>query len=159
MITCELDVTSTPFWGTTIITYEIELLTSGKKLGFNILDDEYFTIPYKTDTIPNSPYRNRFPTQAKQSVCVIDTNREEPITDQGELDKINCYQNPHGKSKVKISLRRSKIQQRTDLEDIHYRFYKVRPVVSYIEVHIRKKPPTQNTIGEGLKGYQKKVCE
>ena len=44
-ITCELDLTSTPFSDTKIITYEIKLPPSGKKFGFNLLDDEYFTIP------------------------------------------------------------------------------------------------------------------
>ena len=54
MIPCELDLTSTPFIDETIITYDIELPPSGKKIGFNLLDDEDFTIPYITDTIPNS---------------------------------------------------------------------------------------------------------
>ena len=38
-----------------IITYDIELPTFGNKVGFILLDDEDFTIPYITDTIPNSP--------------------------------------------------------------------------------------------------------
>ena len=50
---CELDLTSTPFSNTTIIIYKIELPPSGKKVGINLLDDEDFTIPYITDTIPN----------------------------------------------------------------------------------------------------------
>ena len=49
----ELDITPTPFSDTTIITYEIELTHAGKKIGFNLLNDEYFTITYVTDTIPN----------------------------------------------------------------------------------------------------------
>ena len=53
LIKCELDITSNPFRDETIITYDIELPTSGKKIGFNLLDDEDFTIPYITDTIPN----------------------------------------------------------------------------------------------------------
>ena len=53
IIPCELDLTSTPFRDETIITYDIELPPSGKKIGFNSLDDEDFTIPYITDTIPN----------------------------------------------------------------------------------------------------------
>ena len=55
LIPHELNLTSTPFFDTTILTYEIELPPSGKKFGFNLLDDEYFTIVYITDTIPNSP--------------------------------------------------------------------------------------------------------
>ena len=39
-IPCELDLTSYPFSDTQIITYKIELPTSGKKIGFNLLDDE-----------------------------------------------------------------------------------------------------------------------
>ena len=58
LIPCELDLTSTPFRYETIITYDIELPPSGKKIGFNLVDDEYFTIPYITDTIPNSPAGN-----------------------------------------------------------------------------------------------------
>ena len=45
MIPCELDLTFTPFRDETIITYEIELPPSGKKIGFNLLDDEDFTVP------------------------------------------------------------------------------------------------------------------
>ena len=48
---CELDITSTPFRDTKILPYEIELPLSGNKLGFDLLNDEYFTIPYITDTI------------------------------------------------------------------------------------------------------------
>ena len=55
LIPCELDLTSNPFSDSTIITYDIELPPSGKKIGFNLLDDEDFTIPYITGTIPNSP--------------------------------------------------------------------------------------------------------
>ena len=68
LIPCELDITSTPFFDTIILTYKIELPPSGKKIGFNLLDDEYFTIPYITDTIPNSPAGNKIPIQAK--ICV-----------------------------------------------------------------------------------------
>ena len=53
LITCKLDFKSTPFSDETIITYEIELLPSGNKIGFNLLNDEDFKIPYITDTIPN----------------------------------------------------------------------------------------------------------
>ena len=38
-----------------MITYDIELPPSGKKIGFNLLDDEDFKTPYITDIIPNSP--------------------------------------------------------------------------------------------------------
>ena len=34
-----------------MLTYEIELPPSGKKFGFNLLDDEDFTMPYVIDTI------------------------------------------------------------------------------------------------------------
>ena len=45
LIPCKLDLKSTPFRDETIITYKIELPPSGKKIGFNLLDDETFTIP------------------------------------------------------------------------------------------------------------------
>ena len=70
MIPCELDLTSTQFRDTKIITYEIELPPSGKKVGFNLLDGEYFKIPYITDTIPNSPAGHQLPSQAKREMCV-----------------------------------------------------------------------------------------
>ena len=74
LIPCELDLTSTPFRDETIITYDIELPPSGKKIGFNLLDDEYFTIPYITDTIPNSPAGHQLPSQAKRNVWIVATN-------------------------------------------------------------------------------------
>ena len=61
LIPNELDITSTKFCDTKINTYEIELPPSGKKVGFNSLDDEDFTIPYITDTIPNSPSGHQLP--------------------------------------------------------------------------------------------------
>ena len=62
LIPCELDLTSTPFCDTTFYIYDIELRPAGKKVGFNSLDDEDFTILYITDTIPNSPSGNQPPT-------------------------------------------------------------------------------------------------
>ena len=53
LISFILDLKSTPFCDTTIITYEIELPSSGKKVGFHLPDDEDFKIPYIMDTIPN----------------------------------------------------------------------------------------------------------
>ena len=76
MIPCKLDIASTPFFDTTILTYEIELLTSGKKIGFNLFYDEYFTIPYVTDTIPNSPAGHQLPELAKKNVCIVSINGE-----------------------------------------------------------------------------------
>ena len=55
LIPYKLDITSTPFSNTKIVTYEIELPPAGKKIGFNLLDDEYFTVPYFVGTIQNSP--------------------------------------------------------------------------------------------------------
>ena len=52
-IPCELDVTYNSFRDKTILTCEIELPPSGKKIGLNLLDDEYYTIPYIIDTILN----------------------------------------------------------------------------------------------------------
>ena len=62
LIPCGLDIIFTTFSDETIITYDIELPTSGKKIGFNLLDDEDFTIPYITDTIPNSPAVHQLPS-------------------------------------------------------------------------------------------------
>ena len=65
MIQCEPDIISNPFSDITVITYEIELFTAGKKIGFNLLDNKDFTILYVSDTIPNSPAGYQLPTQAK----------------------------------------------------------------------------------------------
>ena len=108
LIPCEFDLTSTPFSDETIITYDVELPPSVKKVDFNLLDDEYFTIPYITDTIPNSPAGHQLPSQAKRNVCIVAINVEEPITDQDILDELNRHQNPRGISKIKISLCRRK---------------------------------------------------
>ena len=68
MISYELDIEPTTFCDTTIITYEIELPLSVNKVGFNLLGDEYFRIPYITDTIPNSPSGHQLTSQAKLNV-------------------------------------------------------------------------------------------
>ena len=74
LIPCKLDLTSILFSDEKIIAYDIELPTSGKKIGFNILDDEDFTIPYITDTIPNFPDGHQLPSQAKQNVWIVAIN-------------------------------------------------------------------------------------
>ena len=66
LIPCEPDITHTPLRDTKIITYEIELPPSGKKIGFNLLYDEYFKIPYVIDKIKNSPAGHQLTTQAKK---------------------------------------------------------------------------------------------
>ena len=82
-------------------------------MGFNLLDNEDFIIPYITDTIPNSTNDHQLPAQAKRNVWIIHINREEPITAQGVIDELNHHPNPRGKYKVKISLCRRKSYQRT----------------------------------------------
>ena len=104
LIPFELDLTSTPFSDTTIITYEIQLPPSGKKFVFNLVDDEDFKILYITDTIPNSTAGHQLPSQDKINVWIIAINGEEPITSQGVIDELNRNQTPQGKSKIKISL-------------------------------------------------------
>ena len=66
LISCELDLTSTPFRDTKTLTSEIELSHSRNKFGFNLLDDENFIIAYITDTIPESPEVIEIRTQSKQ---------------------------------------------------------------------------------------------
>ena len=53
---------------------------------------------------------------------------------------------------MKISLCRRKSYQRTDLEEICFRFDQVRPVVSHLEVRLPNKPPTTKNIGDALGG-------
>ena len=74
MIPCELDLTAIPLCDTKMLTYNIELPPYGKKVGFNLLDDEDFTIPYITDTIPNSPDSCRLPTQSKRNFWIVAIN-------------------------------------------------------------------------------------
>ena len=76
LIRCEFYSTSTPFSDNKIITYDIELLPSGNKIGFNGLDDKDFTIPYITDNIPNLPAGHQLPSQAKINVWIININGE-----------------------------------------------------------------------------------
>ena len=90
-------------------------------------------------------------------VLIIDINGEEPITAQGDLNELNLHKNPCGKSKVKISICRRKIYQRTDLADIFSRFDQVRPVVSNIEFRLLEKNYTPKNTDEGLKGLPIKL--
>ena len=89
---------------------------SEKKIGLIILDDEDFTIPYITDTTPNSPAGHQLPSQAKRNVWIVAINGEDPITAQGVLDELDRCQTPRGKSKINISLCRRKSYQITYLE-------------------------------------------
>ena len=73
---------------------------------------------------------------------IIVINWEEPITSKGDLDELNQHKNSHEKSKVKISLLRSKIYQRTDLEYIRSVFDQVISMVSHIKFHHPEKSLT-----------------
>ena len=53
------------------------------------MDDEYFTIYYVIDTIPNLPADHQLPIQDKRNVWIIDIYGEENITYQGAIDEIN----------------------------------------------------------------------
>ena len=97
LATCKLDIESIPFINTTILTYEIDSPPSVKIISFNLMNDEYFTIPHVTYTIPNSPSGHQLQTQVKQNVWIVDINIEEPITAQGSLDELNHHQNTCGK--------------------------------------------------------------
>ena len=77
-----------------MITYEIELPTSGKKVGFNLLDDEDFKITCITDTIPNSRAGHQLPSQDKRNLWIVAINGEEPIISQGVLYELNRHQTP-----------------------------------------------------------------
>ena len=57
-----------------MLTYEIELPPAGKKISYNLLNDEDFTIPYVVDTIPNSPAGHQLPTQDKRNLWIIYIN-------------------------------------------------------------------------------------
>ena len=151
LIPFELYIRSTPFCDKTIVTYEIELPPAGKKIGFDLLDDEYFTIPCVIDTIPNSPAGHQLPTQDNKIVWIVSINRSDPITDKGALNVLNSHKTSRVKSKVNISICRSKSYQRTDLEEICSRFYQVRLVVSHIEGSLPYKPLTPNSICGALK--------
>ena len=59
-----------------MITYDIELRSSGKEIGFNLIDDQDFTIPYITDNIPNLPAGHQLPSQAKRNVWIVAINGE-----------------------------------------------------------------------------------
>ena len=133
----------------------LSYLPFGKKISFNLLDDEDFTIPYITYPIPNSSDVYQLPSQANRNVWIVAIHGEEPIKDQGVLDELNCHQTPRGKSNIKISLCRRKSYQRTDLEDIRSIFDQVRPVFSHLEVHLPNKPPTPDNIGDALGGPQR----
>ena len=104
----KLIYTSNPFHDKQILTYEIEFPPYGKKVGFNLLENQDFTIPYITDKIPNSPSGHQPPTQTKQNAWIIAINGVEIITYQGVLDELNLHQTSHRKSRFKIGLCRKK---------------------------------------------------
>ena len=54
-----------------------------RKIGFYLLHDKYFTIPYIIDTIPNLPAVRNLPTQAKNNLWVVAINGYETITEKG----------------------------------------------------------------------------
>ena len=97
--------------------------------------------------------------QGKKHLWIITINGEEPIIDQGALDELNRHQNPHGKSKVKISLCIRKSWQIKNIEYICSIFDQVLPVVSHHEFRLSEKLCTPKKIGEALKVPERKWCK
>ena len=129
------------------------LLPAENGMGFNLLDDKDFTIPYLIYTIPNSPESHKIPTQDKKKLWIIDINGEKTITAKGALDELQHHQIQRGKSKVKISIYRRKRYQSTHIEEVWSICDKYRPVFLYIEVRLPEKPLTSKDIGKALEGY------
>ena len=75
LIPCKPDITSTTYSDTTISNMKLIHLPLGK-VSFNLLNDEYFTIPYITDTIPNSPGYHQLTTRSKRNMWIIAINVE-----------------------------------------------------------------------------------
>ena len=140
-----------------MITYEIELPPSGNKIGFNLLDDEYFTIPSVIDKIPNSPDSHHLLTQYKKNVWIVAINGEDTITEQVTLDEIQKHKTQSVKYKFNISIFIRKSYQMTDLEWIWSMFDQVIPVVSHIEVNLPEKHIAPNNIGEAIKVTRKQI--
>ena len=138
---------------------KLSYLLLERKIGFNLLDDEYVSIHYVTDTIKNSPIGHQLTTQVKKNVWIIAINWEDPITSQGEIDELNIHQTPRGKSKAKINLCRRKRYQSTDIEEISSLFDQVRLVVSHLEVHPPENALTQNKFVKALKGSWRKLLK
>ena len=111
------------------------------------MNDEYFTIPYIIDTIPNYSAGHRLPTQAKKNVWIIPINWEEPITDQGALNEINH----HEKSMWEIQGQYQSMNNKDLTEDRYWRYFYIfdqaRPVVSQIEVRLPKEALSPKNLG------------
>ena len=75
---------------------------SRKEVGFNLLDDKDFKIPYIADIIPTSSAGHQLTQQAKRNLLIIAINGEETIKAQGVLDELNFHQTLREKSKIKI---------------------------------------------------------
>ena len=63
LVACDLDITSTPFFDSTIITYKIQVTPFGKKIVYNLLNNYNFTILYIIDTLSNSPAGHQLSTK------------------------------------------------------------------------------------------------
>ena len=90
---------------------------------------------------------------------IIYINGEESITASGAIDEINFHKTSRGKSKVNISLCKSKSYQRTYIEEIRSIFDQVRLVISHLELCLPEKPTTPKDIGGDLKGPHIHFCK
>ena len=71
---------------------KLSFLPLERSLVFSSLNDEDFTIPYITDTIPNSPDFYQPPSQPNRNVWIIDINGEKTIKGQCVFDELNPHQ-------------------------------------------------------------------
>ena len=76
LLPCDIYLRYIEFCDTTFITYELELPPNSKKIGFNLLDDDGFIIPYILNKFKNSHSNHQLPTQAKNNLWINDINGE-----------------------------------------------------------------------------------
>ena len=72
LVTYELSLSNATFADAKIVKYELALKPLGNKVGLNLMDDEYFIIPYIYNTIPNLPEKIRIAYQKNQNVCIVE---------------------------------------------------------------------------------------
>ena len=68
-----------------LLHMKLSYLLLGKK-GFNLLDDDGFTITYIIDTVTNSPGSFQLKTEYNKNVSIITINGEETITEKRALN-------------------------------------------------------------------------
>ena len=127
----KLDLLPTPFATHPIHTYEITIPHHATHAGLEILDDEYFNIPYLSKTVRDTPAFETIPAIHRRNMFIVSVNQQEPITAARAIELIKP---PRLRSQntivIKLQITKRISSAKSKLQELRSTFDQIRPIIS-----------------------------